>query len=305
MKVGVVGLGDIAQKAYLPVYTQMQDQAEFYFATRNKEVQQNLQGIYHLQHMMNNLDELLAAGIQACFIHSATASHYQLVKKCLENQVDVFVDKPLSENLTEVEELLDLAKEKKRILMVGFNRRFAPMVEKLKAQKGKRMLFLQKNQIANDSLTSFEIFDVFLHLVDTAVYLLDDPVQTFSSDIRETKQHLETAILKLETKQTTALLTMDNKSGAKLENYQLSTEQESYRLANLTTFISQKKTQEQVETFNDWENTLVKRGFYPMVQAFLSALQTRTVAGLRQENIYPSHKICAEMLKQVEKSRRT
>ncbi len=41
MKVGVLGLGNIAQKAYLPVYTQMQDQAAFYFATRNKEVQKS------------------------------------------------------------------------------------------------------------------------------------------------------------------------------------------------------------------------------------------------------------------------
>ncbi|MDN6639187.1 MAG: Gfo/Idh/MocA family oxidoreductase [Tetragenococcus halophilus] len=305
MKVGVVGLGNIAQKAYLPNYIQMQDQAEFYFATRNKEVQEKLQNVYHLQHMKNNLDELLTAGIQACFIHTATASHYQLVKKCLENQVDVFVDKPLSENLAEVEELLALAKEKGCILMVGFNRRFAPMVEKLKIQKDKRMLLLQKNQVANDNPTSFELFDVFLHLVDTAVYLLDDSIQSFSSDICETTQHLEIAALKLETKQTTSLLTMDNKSGANQENYQLSTAQGTYHLANLTKLTNQKGRQEEVESFNDWENTLVKRGFHPMVQAFLTALKTRSVADLRQENIYDSHKICTEMLKQVEKSRMT
>lgn len=72
MKVGVLGLGNIAQKAYLPVYTQMQDQAAFYFATRNKEVQKKLQDKYHLQHMNIYLDDLLAEGIQACFIHTAT-----------------------------------------------------------------------------------------------------------------------------------------------------------------------------------------------------------------------------------------
>ncbi|GMA55038.1 dehydrogenase [Alicyclobacillus contaminans] len=302
MKIGVLGLGNIAQKAYLPVYVQMQDQAEFYFATRNKEVQENLQKTYHLQHMKNNLDELLAEGIQACFIHSATASHYQLVKKCLENHVDVFVDKPLSENIAEVEELLALAKEQRQILMVGFNRRFAPMVEKLQRQEDKRLLFLQKNQVANTQNTTFEIFDVFLHLVDTAVYLLNDSVQNFSSNIYETKQNLlETALLKLETKQTTALLSMDTKSGASQESYQLTTRKGTYRLNNLTECILQEETQERVEAFGDWENTLVKRGFYPMVQAFLTSLETRKTDELRQENIYLSHKICTEMLRQSEK----
>jgi len=304
MKIGVLGLGNIAQKAYLPVYVQMQDQAEFYFATRNKEVQENLQKTYHLQHMKNNLDELLAEGIQACFIHSATASHYQLVKKCLENHVDVFVDKPLSENIVEVEELLALAKEQRQILMVGFNRRFAPMVEKLQRQEDKRLLFLQKNQVANTQNTTFEIFDVFLHLVDTALYLLNDSVQNFSSNIYETKQNLlETALLKVETKQTTALLSMDTKSGANQESYQLTTRKGTYRLNNLTQCILQEETQERVEAFGDWENTLVKRGFYPMVQAFLTSLETRKTDELRQENIYLSHKICTEMLRQSEKKK--
>ncbi|MEK0153352.1 hypothetical protein WMB10_10805 [Tetragenococcus halophilus] len=58
-----------------------------------------------------------------------------------------------------------------------------------------------------------------------------------------------------------------------------------------------------MEAFGDWENTLVKRGFYPMVQAFLKALKTRSTTDLRQENVYDSHKICAEILKQVEKNR--
>ncbi|GMA46723.1 Gfo/Idh/MocA family protein [Tetragenococcus muriaticus] len=302
MKVGVVGLGNIAQKAYLPVYIQMQNQAEFYFATRNKKVQNNLQKIYRLPHMKNSLDELLMEGIQACFIHSATTSHYQLVRKCLENHVDVFVDKPLSEDIAEVEELLALAKEKDQILMIGFNRRFAPMVKRLQTQKGKRLLFLQKNQVANAKNTTFEIFDVFLHLVDTAVYLLDDSIQTFYSDIYETQENLlETALLKLVTKQTTTLLSMDTKSGANQENYQLTTESGTYRLTDLTQFSTQQKAQEQVETFDDWENTLVKRGFYPMVQAFLKSLETRRTDGLRQDNVYLSHKICTEMLKQKEK----
>lgn len=37
MKIGIIGLGDIAQKAYLPVITQHSD-VELVFCTRNSEV---------------------------------------------------------------------------------------------------------------------------------------------------------------------------------------------------------------------------------------------------------------------------
>ena len=47
--------------------------------------------------------------------------------------------------------------------MVGFNRRFAPMVEKLKAIPDKRIIQLQKNRIAAQETTEYVIYDLFLH----------------------------------------------------------------------------------------------------------------------------------------------
>ena len=37
MKIGVIGLGNIAQKAYLPTYSECRHLAEFVLATRNPE----------------------------------------------------------------------------------------------------------------------------------------------------------------------------------------------------------------------------------------------------------------------------
>lgn len=38
MRIGIIGLGDIAQKAYLPTYAKLSDQATFIFSTRREEV---------------------------------------------------------------------------------------------------------------------------------------------------------------------------------------------------------------------------------------------------------------------------
>ncbi len=40
MKIGVIGLGNIAQKAYLPTYSECRHLAEFVLATRNPETRQ-------------------------------------------------------------------------------------------------------------------------------------------------------------------------------------------------------------------------------------------------------------------------
>ncbi|WP_268744057.1 hypothetical protein [Pediococcus pentosaceus] len=37
IKVGVIGLGNIAQKAYLPVYSELQDRFEWHLSSRNAE----------------------------------------------------------------------------------------------------------------------------------------------------------------------------------------------------------------------------------------------------------------------------
>lgn len=47
--------------------------------------------------------------------------------------VHVCVDKPLADKLSEAESLVELAARRGLTLMVGFNRRFAPLYRELKA----------------------------------------------------------------------------------------------------------------------------------------------------------------------------
>lgn len=148
MKIGVIGIGGIAKKAYLPTYAKMRKEATFIFATRNEAVRNEIADEYSFSNTVATIDELLAEKIEAIFIHVATKAHFEIAKKCLEAGVAVFIDKPVSEDLQEVRELRELAKEKKLFFMVGFNRRFAPMVEQMKQLPQKRTIHLEKmNQI--------------------------------------------------------------------------------------------------------------------------------------------------------------
>lgn len=76
--------------------------------------------------ILNNKD------IKAVVISSPAATHYRLTKKALEQGKDVFVEKPLALKLEQGQELVDLAKKKKKILMVGHLLHYHPAIVKLK-----------------------------------------------------------------------------------------------------------------------------------------------------------------------------
>jgi virulence factor len=60
-------------------------------------------------------------------VHTSTASHYEVVSRLLNAGVHVCVDKPLADKLSDAEALVELAARRHLTLMVGFNRRFAPL----------------------------------------------------------------------------------------------------------------------------------------------------------------------------------
>lgn len=66
--------------------------------------------------------------IKAVVIATPAATHFQIAKAALEGGKDVFVEKPLALNTHECEELIGLASEYKRILMVGHILLYHPAV---------------------------------------------------------------------------------------------------------------------------------------------------------------------------------
>ena len=100
MKVGIIGIGDICKKAYLPLITLMDD-LEIVLCTRNTTTLQETKSKYKINKAVSSVDDLINEGIECAFIHSSTDSHYDLCKKLLSSGIHVYVDKPISYNLEE------------------------------------------------------------------------------------------------------------------------------------------------------------------------------------------------------------
>lgn len=77
-------------------------------------------------------DLLEDPAIRAVAIATPAATHYDLVKQALLADKDVYVEKPLALTVREGSELVDLARDRQRVLMVGHILQFHPAVLKLK-----------------------------------------------------------------------------------------------------------------------------------------------------------------------------
>jgi predicted dehydrogenase len=80
----------------------------------------------------NYLDILADAQVDTVVVSTQATTHFEIVKKCLEADRHVLVEKPLAMEEGEGEELVNLAAKKKKILMVGHTFLYNPAVRKLK-----------------------------------------------------------------------------------------------------------------------------------------------------------------------------
>ncbi|WP_031089694.1 Gfo/Idh/MocA family oxidoreductase, partial [Streptomyces sp. NRRL WC-3549] len=113
MKVGCIGLGDIARKAYLPVLTALPG-TELHLQTRTPATLAALAAEHRIpaRQCHADLDSLLAQGLDAAFVHAATVAHPEIVGRLLEAGVPTYVDKPLAYELADSERLVALAEER-------------------------------------------------------------------------------------------------------------------------------------------------------------------------------------------------
>ena len=71
--------------------------------------------------------------IQGIVIAAPAVQHFDLARRALRAQKDVFVEKPLALHVEDAEELTRIAEASGRILMVGHLLHYHPAIQKLKA----------------------------------------------------------------------------------------------------------------------------------------------------------------------------
>ena len=77
-------------------------------------------------------EDVFRSDVDGVIIAAPVRAHYQLAKEALLHGKHVLVEKPLTANVAEAEELVFLAQEQRRILMVGHTFEYSPAVNELR-----------------------------------------------------------------------------------------------------------------------------------------------------------------------------
>jgi len=76
--------------------------------------------------------ELLASDVDAVVVATPVMSHFRIAQDCLAAGKHVLVEKPLTRTSAEARQLVDLARQKGKVLMVGHTFEYSPAVQVLK-----------------------------------------------------------------------------------------------------------------------------------------------------------------------------
>ncbi len=77
-------------------------------------------------------EDVFRSDVDGLVIATPVRTHYRLAKEALLHDKHVLVEKPLTANVAEAEELVALAKERERVLMVGHTFEYNPAVNELR-----------------------------------------------------------------------------------------------------------------------------------------------------------------------------
>jgi virulence factor len=278
LRIGVIGLGGIAQKAYLPVLSHAENWTLVGGFSPNQQKAQAICDSYRMA-CFSRMDEL-AGQCDAVFVHSSTASHFEVVGQLLAQGVHVYVDKPLAAELEQAEQLVEQARKTGKTLMVGFNRRFAPLYRQLKDNM-QSAASLRMDKHRTDSVgpndLRFTLLDDYLHVVDTALWLAGGNASLESGliQINEANQMLygEHHFLCGETLVTTS---MHRRAGTFRESVQAVTEGAVYQLDNMQIWREEQQDILTQLPVPGWQSTLTQRGFVGAIEHFVACVSNQT-----------------------------
>jgi predicted dehydrogenase len=142
-----------------------------------------------------NLDELLAEGVDAVTIAAPTHVHHEIALTCIRRKVDVLVEKPIASSVEEAREIVAAAGRAGVTLMVGHVERFNPAVAAVKqAISGEDILSIAITRVGPFPPRMSNVGVV----IDLAVHDIDLIRWFTESDIVEVQPQLSSAVAERE-----------------------------------------------------------------------------------------------------------
>ncbi len=129
-------------------------------------------------------------------ITTPTSSHFQLIKKALSLGKHVFVEKPMTVNVVEAKEIMNLINGTNLKLQVGHIERYNPATQDLGLENDK-VIHIEANRLSTYNPRGTDvsvIFDLMIHDIDLVLHFINDGIKAINaSGIKKYGDNLEFA----------------------------------------------------------------------------------------------------------------
>jgi len=182
----LIGAGKFG-KNHLRVLKELEaeNQCEFVgVVDKDEELLSEISKKYNLS-VSNRIDSFLTEKIDAFDVVTPSSTHYELCKKILNKNINVFVEKPLTLSYDESRRLGSIALKKNLVLMVGHIFRYNAAVKKIKEiistdKNQKKYIYGHFLGLNNPQYDMGSLYNYAVHHVDTYNYLLGElPTEVF------------------------------------------------------------------------------------------------------------------------------
>lgn len=186
--IGIIGAGNFTKMTMLPALKGSGAHYK-YIASKGGVSGTAMAQKYGFSHSTTNVEDVLHdSEVDLVFITTRHNLHANLAIKCLEAAKHVFVEKPLALNIEELNSVIEAQQKSGKTVMVGFNRRFSPHAEKMKALLGSSQINVIATMNAGNIPANVWVHDMILgggriigeacHFIDLITYLTGSKVKS-------------------------------------------------------------------------------------------------------------------------------
>jgi predicted dehydrogenase len=191
VKLGIVGLGWIAQVVHIPVLSKLQEADLVAVCDIDRARGRLVAEKFGLKRVYTDIRQMLEhEELNAVIVSTSTDAHKEATLAAIEAGKEVLVEKPIARRYIEAEEMAEAAKRLKRKVMVGMNHRFRPDTMILKSfiegkELGKvfytKVGWLRKKRSDSTWLTQKEksgggvFIDLGIVMLDMALWMMGYP----------------------------------------------------------------------------------------------------------------------------------
>jgi predicted dehydrogenase len=200
LRVGVIGVGYLGQ-FHAEKYVRMNDVDLVGVVdidkSRAETVAEKVKTKAFIEH------QALFGKVDAVSIAVPTPVHFVIAKDFLQNNIDIMIEKPITETTEEADELIHLAESRDLIIQVGHLERFNPAIVALK-DIVKKPMFIESHRLSifQGRCTDVSVvLDLMIHDIDLILnFVRSDISAVYASGVPVVSEHVDIANARLEFK---------------------------------------------------------------------------------------------------------